>query len=158
VLHGSMQRRSEVSLLRCKLPAAGRCPRLARPILLAKPLRHLLLDFFLVEKLATLSRLATATNRLLNVDMVVNVFERGFIRKRLEQSLNLFLRPTHTLFMLPRVSSPNDKTVQAACHTFPDFPEACTRGSVGGEDDELANRVAVGGRRCQLSYVIVFTL
>jgi len=92
----SVQRRSEANLLRCTLPAAGHYPRLARPILLAKPLRHPLLDFFLVEKLATLSRLATATDRLLNVDMVVDVFERRFIRKRLEQSSNLFFRPTHT--------------------------------------------------------------
>ena len=39
--------------------------------------------------------LPTATNRLLHINVVVDVFERRFIRQRLDQALNFFLGPSH---------------------------------------------------------------
>jgi len=66
-----------------------------RSTLLSKPLGHPLLDFFLINELTTISSIQANLYGFLDVDVVLNVFKRRFIRKLVEKSPNRFLWLAH---------------------------------------------------------------
>lgn len=51
----------------------------AQSTLRAKPLRHPPLDLFLINQFAAISGVESLLDRLLNIDVVLNVFQRYFI-------------------------------------------------------------------------------
>ncbi len=87
-----------------RLLAVQGCPRPALTTLLAKPLRHAPLDFILFNEFTALGCFKTASDRLLNVDVVVNVFKRGFFGQRIEQLANFFFRLAHVAILTPIVT------------------------------------------------------
>src|SRR5688500_17778356 len=60
--------------------------------LLARPLRNPLLDLFVGDEIPAIRGLETAIDLLLYVNVVLNVFVRRLIWKRVEQAANFFLR------------------------------------------------------------------
>jgi hypothetical protein len=74
-------------------------------MLLAKPLRHPPLDLFLIDQLAAISCFTTSADRFLYVDVVLDVLERGFLRKTVEQQSHFFFRLAHTPYSNARCVS-----------------------------------------------------
>src|SRR5437764_1141664 len=95
VPHESMPWRNVASHARCRLLAAEGRPRQVPTTLLAKPLRHSPLDLILVDEFSAFCRLETSPDRLLNVDVIVNVFKRRLFRQRFKQLANFLFRPSH---------------------------------------------------------------
>src|SRR5207247_4038059 len=103
-LHESGPRHNEVNRARCRLLAVADYPRLARTTLLAKPLRHAPLDFILIDEVPAFCCLQTPPDGLLNIDVVVNILERGFFGEGVEQLPNLFFRPSHRSSLPPHTN------------------------------------------------------
>jgi hypothetical protein len=70
-------------------------PTPAQSTLRAKPLRHPLLDLFLIHQFAAVSGIETLPHRLLNVNVVLDVLQRHFIGQFIEQSPDRFFRMFH---------------------------------------------------------------
>lgn len=54
------------------------------PTLLAKPFRHPTLDLLLLDQFTAAGGVKATTDRLLNVDAVLDILERRFFRERVE--------------------------------------------------------------------------
>ena len=84
---------------RCRPLAAEDHPKLAPTTLLAKPLRHAPLDLFLINELAAFRCFEAAPDRFLNVDVVMNIFERDFLGQNVEQFANFLFRTFHRFIL-----------------------------------------------------------
>ena|SRR6266702_5634671 len=93
----------------------GRCTlRLIRPrstrvqsTLLAKPLRHPALDFFLLDEFAVISSFDATLNRLAHIDVVLDIFVRSVLRQRIEKLPHFVFWFTHAFYSTLASGRPN---------------------------------------------------
>ena len=114
-------RRSAASPERCTQRLLRGWTRRGESRLLAEPLRHPPFDLFLRDDFASISGIDTALDRLLDVDVVLDLFIRDVVRKLFQQFSDLFLRLAHAEDILTpgRVGSTGSQLTAAAFDMLP---------------------------------------